>query len=505
MKDKIIFWMGAEFTHFSLSYYLQKMYDCELYGIIDITNKPKQFFQEQDLVSFEKKWFFHDYVKINKKPDLEYLKYIEKKYDLNLWKLAINERIFYRFFNFHKFTTDQILCILESECRLFENILDEVKPDFFVTKVSSFHHLELFCQMCKKNGVKNLILSQPNVGYRCIISEVPSKLDSLDSLDNIIPQNRNFEELQKYLKSFDVSKQLRTYDKQHVNSKKYWLKALLTYLLSENTNIKTHYNYFGRSKFKVIVNTLSLILKKQYRQSFINKNLVTTVDLNLPFVYYPLGVDLERNLLINSAFQTNQIEIIRHIAKSLPTGFKLYVKENPSQITREWRSISEYYEIMNIPNVTLIHPSFDSQDLIKKCKLVFTITGTSGFEAAFYGTPSIVFTDIGYDILPSVTRIKDIETLHHNIIESLNKNLIPLDLEKYLLLLEKNSFEFDWLGFASKFKDKFYHGGVLLDVSISIDKLKTFLDECSSELTLLASEHIKKIEYWKNNGLKNLD
>jgi hypothetical protein len=74
-----------------------------------------------------------------------------------------------------------------------------------------------------------------------------------------------------------------------------------------------------------------------------------------------------------------------------------------------------------------------------------------------------------------------------------------------ILLLEKNSFEFDWLGFASKFKDKFYHGGVLLDVSISIDKLKTFLDECSSELTLLASEHIKKIEYWKNNGLKNLD
>ena len=505
MKDKIIFWMGAEFTHFSLSYYLQKMYDCELYGIIDITNKPKQFFQEQDLVSFEKKWFFHDYVKINKKPDLEYLKYIEKKYDLNLWKLAINERIFYRFFNFHKFTTDQILCILESECRLFENILDEVKPDFFVTKVSSFHHLELFCQMCKKNGVKNLILSQPNVGYRCIISEVPSKLDSLDSLDNIIPQNRNFEELQKYLKSFDVSKQLRTYDKQHANSKKYWLKALLTYLLSENTNIKTHYNYFGRSKFKVIVNTLSLILKKQYRQSFINKNLVTTVDLNLPFVYYPLGVDLERNLLINSAFQTNQIEIIRHIAKSLPTGFKLYVKENPSQITREWRSISEYYEIMNIPNVTLIHPSFDSQDLIKKCKLVFTITGTSGFEAAFYGTPSIVFTDIGYDILPSVTRIKDIETLHHNIIKSLNKTPIPLDLEKYLLLLEKNSFEFDWLGFASKFKEKFYHGGILLDVPISIDKLKTFLDECSSELTLLASEHIKKIEYWKNNGLKNLD
>ena len=499
MKDKIIFWMGGDFTHFSLSYYFQKMYDCELYGIIDITNKTKIFFQKQDLVNFDKKWFFHDHIKINKKPDLEYLKYIEKKYDLNLWKLAINERIFYRFFNFHKFTSDEILCILESECRLFETILDEVKPDFFVTKEPTFHHLELFSQMCKKRGVKNLILGLPNLGYRCIISEIPTKLDYYDSLNDVPTKNRSYEELQKYLKSFDISKQIRAHVKQHGKSKKDSFKALINYLLTKNLNVKTHYNYFGRSKFKVIVNTLSSILKKHYRQYFIDKNLVMTVDLTLPFVYYPLGVDLERNLLINSPFQTNQIEIIRHIAKSLPTGFKLYLKENPSQITREWRSISEYSEIMDIPNVTLIHPSFNSQELIKNCKLVFTITGSSGFEAAFYGKPSIIFTDVGYAKLPSVTMIKDITSLNHNIIQSLNKDIVPLDLEKYLLKLEKNSFGFDWLGFGSKFKNKFYYGGILVDTAISSDKLKIFLDECSPELTLLASEHIKKIEQHKKN------
>jgi hypothetical protein len=155
---------------------------------------------------------------------------------------------------------------------------------------------------------------------------------------------------------------------------------------------------------------------------------------------------------------------------------------------------------MNIPNVTLIHPSFNSQDLIKNCKLVFTITGSSGFEAAFYGKPSIIFTDVGYQKLPSVTRIKEIESLNQKIIESLNKNIIPLDLEKYLLKLEKNCFEFDWLGFASKFKDEFYYGGTLVDVTISSDKLKKFLDEYSNELSLLASEHIKKIEQHKKNN-----
>ena len=81
----------------------------------------------------------------------------------------------------------------------------------------------------------------------------------------------------------------------------------------------------------------------------------------------------------------------------------------------------------------------------------------------------------------------------------MNKDIVPLDLEKYLLKLEKNSFGFDWLGFGSKFKNKFYYGGILVDTPISSDKLKIFLDECSPELTLLASEHIKKIEQHKKN------
>ena len=45
MTDKIIYWLGAEFTHFCSSYYLKKLIDAELYAIIDITNKPKTFFE----------------------------------------------------------------------------------------------------------------------------------------------------------------------------------------------------------------------------------------------------------------------------------------------------------------------------------------------------------------------------------------------------------------------------------------------------------------------------
>ena len=54
-------------------------------------------------------------------------------------------------------------------------------------------------------------------------------------------------------------------------------------------------------------------------------NLETEIEHNEKFIYFPLGVDEERNLLIAAPYYTNQIEVIRHIVKSLPIGYVLYV------------------------------------------------------------------------------------------------------------------------------------------------------------------------------------
>ena len=103
--------------------------------------------------------------------------------------------------------------------------------------------------------------------------------------------------------------------------------------------------------------------------------------------------------------------MIRTIVKSLPIGYQLYVKENPGQIDREWRSISVYKEIQSIPNVKLINSSFSNEKLLKNSSVVITLAGSSGFEATCYEKPSIVFSDALYTLLPSVHRIKEIEAL----------------------------------------------------------------------------------------------
>ena len=91
--------------------------------------------------------------------DIDFLTSFEEKYNINLWLLALNERLFNEYNEFYKFSREEILSILEDECKMFEKIL-ALKPKFLISYKSTFHHHEIFHQMCKISGVKPLILSQ---------------------------------------------------------------------------------------------------------------------------------------------------------------------------------------------------------------------------------------------------------------------------------------------------------------------------------------------------------
>ena len=148
MKNKIIFWLDTNFMTYLISYYLQPKINADYFAIIDLPNKTKKFFVDQTFVNFKKSWVFHDYIDFKlKTPDLNYLKDFEDRYGINLWNLCINERLFYRFNKFYKFSKNEILSIVEQECKLFEKIIDEVKPTHFITKETTLHNDELFYQM----------------------------------------------------------------------------------------------------------------------------------------------------------------------------------------------------------------------------------------------------------------------------------------------------------------------------------------------------------------------
>lgn len=497
-KDKILVWLGADFTHFSIAYFLQKKLDCELYAVVDVTQQPKDFFINQNLIKFKKIWYYHDHIHtIDNTNNMKYLKNTEEKYQLNLWQLGVNERIFYKFFNFHQFQSQEILSIIEQSCKLFEEIIDVAKPDFFLSPTPVFHHHEILYRMLRALGIKCLILSIPRIANKCLISENIHKIDYVDNLSSLRSQGRDEKTLREYIKKYSSQKQIAEYWQNVGGTKFLSLRAFLTYLLNDDKNTKTHYTYYGRTKLKVLSNLLLLKLKKRIRERFINKNLKKSVDSSQPYIYFPLSVDMERNLLIDAPFYTNQLEIIRNIVRAMPVDYKLFVKENPAQVGREWRSISEYKEILAIPNVILHHPSLPGQDLVKDSSLVISIAGASALEAAFYGKSSIIFSDIIYSLIPSVIKINNFDKFAETIKLAINTKPDPNNLDRFIQLLEENTTEFDLLKFINKFDREFYFGGALFDVKLQESKIKKFLDDSEKIIDMLIIDHVKKIEQHK--------
>ena len=497
MNSKIIFWLSDALAFVGLPKTLHEKYNFDIYAVLDITDKQKKFFQKQDLIKFSKIWFFHDYIsKTTEKPDVEYLKLIEKKYKLDISLLISNERFFNNWNQYYTFTSDEKLSIVEQECKLFEKILDEIQPDFLILPQTTFHHNHIFYEICKGRGIKVLMLRQSYLRGRYIISDEFHSLDNAQNNDKVNLTSQT--DVQNYLKKYDFteknqSSQGKTPTLTGKLTKTNYFKAILKFLFSSNTNVKTHYTYYGRAKFAVLKVTIFSTIKKRFRESFINKNLIRNIESEKPLVYFPLQIEPERSILLQAPNYTNQVKVITNIAKSLPSGYELYVKEHPASIFREWRSIVDYKKIISLPNVRLVHPFVESKDLITKSSLVITISSTTGLEAAYYNKPSIIFADLDYSVLPSVHKINEINELPSAIEASLKKEAKFSDLSYYINLVEANSFEFDYESIDADFDDNFHYGSFLTDVEIPIEKMRFFLERHMTDFDKLAVECMKKI------------
>ena len=496
MKPKILFWQTSDWFNFNLAYSMNEK--IKKYAIIDTVNKPKEFFENQKFVSYEKIWFYHNYIKKSKKYDEVYLQKFEEKYKINLWLLAYNERIFYNFNQYYKFSTDEVLSILEQECRFFESVLDEINPDFLIISLTWQHQGELLRQLCKSKNIKILMINPSDSSGgtpKWIISEDFGRIDYFEKR-NFRKEFQELNEVDKKIKDLEKSiENLSKFRNEYIkNSQGNRIKAGIQTIFSKNSNEKTHYTYFGRTRLKVLKNELISESKTRVREKFIDKKFQNKINDNDKFIFFPLHTEQERSLLISAPFYTNQLEVVKHVAKSTPIGYKIYVKEHPFMRLRSWRSPSEYKKFLNIPNVVLIHPNVKSEELIKKSSLVISINSTASFEAAFYEKPSINFAAKNFSILSFAYVVENINDLPKIIRQALKTKVDFNELEGYLQISKNEMFQFDYNQYVTDYGNYFHHGGNLVNVQINYNTMKKFLEKYKEKFDKLTLEYIRKIE-----------
>lgn len=500
MVEKILFWLDSNLLYFGIAKYFQNNYDAKYFAITDFSEQLEKFFEKQNIIKFEKIWNYRKNVSLNdKKPDLEYLQKFEELTKIDLWRLAYSERIFYKYNKYHKFNEEEILKIFEQECKFFENMLNDVKPDYLVIKMVDYHHSQLLCEICKSRGIKILTLSPTRFGNRYMITEEAGLLDPIKEFEIDKSKFKNFEELRKMIKKY--STQQRHHGNKFKSSKSIQFKASLIFFLKVcNNNYRKHIFHTGRTRFNVFKNELKLLIDRKSRYDFLNQNSVLKLPLNEKFIYFTLHSEPERALLFPAPFYMNQLNVIQNISKSIPTGYKLYVKEHPTQKIFGWRDKNWYKELIDLPNVKLIHPNLDNEELLKRCSLTISIGGTVGLEASFFNKPSLVFADVIYSKIKSVKKIEKLSELPKIIRSSLDIQVDINDLNEYIQTIEDISFEINLEKIRSDMKHRFYYDDFLREVEISEIEMKKFIADYEDEFKIIVNEHVKKINNFNNDS-----
>jgi len=129
-------------------------------------------------------------------------------------------------------------------------------------------------------------------------------------------------------------------------------------------------------------------------------------------IYFPLHVQPEFTIDVRAPFCTNQLALIENIARSVPSGYRLVVKDHPGM--RGSRTLNYYRKIKALYNVQLLSPSVDSHEIIQSSEAVLTIVGSTAWEGILYEKPVVAFGPLAYsffDLLYNCRNLSDLPSI----------------------------------------------------------------------------------------------
>lgn len=105
-----------------------------------------------------------------------------------------------------------------------------------------------------------------------------------------------------------------------------------------------------------------------------------------PFVLLTLHKQPEASIDVLGSHLSNQLETIRALARTLPAGAELWVKEHSNAIGD--RPPAFFAAARQLPGVRLISPFLNSFDLMPHASLTLAVSGTACYEAGLLGLPA---------------------------------------------------------------------------------------------------------------------
>ena len=160
------------------------------------------------------------------------------------------------------------------------------------------------------------------------------------------------------------------------------------------------------------------------------------------FAYFPLHFDPEASTMVFAPMLANQPQVVEAIVKALPPDMSLIVKEHPAM--DGVRPIGFYKRIQRLPRVRLVSAAVSSFELMARCELTCSITGTAAWEAVLLRKPALVLGAFPFSVIEEgLVTCRNISMLPHDIARALRMK--PADdrtLLTYIAAVYATSFRF---------------------------------------------------------------
>jgi hypothetical protein len=343
--------------------------------------------------------------------------------------LAYNESILLKMMDrmdpFRVFIHNDRIRLYHQYIRYWTTVLDQMKPDMIITPVSPhlMYDYVLYILAKKRNIPVMMFVETVIPGYLYPITDFENPSEAIcRKFDEIVGDYNNSD-------SIDLSSDFNTYlnkvkssyeeaipyymvdqykRKEEIASKGF-LKKILNlrkypdYIINKLQPPPIQfYNYFKSRGFDIEDRTLD---ESECREYYAYQKRVTAeavayygslakpADYSVSYIYFPLSYQPEKTTSPDGDIFVNQFLCVEMIAKNLPPGWKVYVKEHPTQFMYEAqiRYLNLYKDILSLPNVELIALGENTFQLIDNSKGVGVVTGSAGWEAVLRSKPCFVF------------------------------------------------------------------------------------------------------------------
>lgn len=397
----------------------------------------------------------------NEPLDLNYLKNIEKEYGIpNLWPYLTLDRVlmFNQLkreypYNTPAYSHEDMMKILQTKVKAILDFLEKEKPDFiFMTVVGRVGTMLLY-QIAKKKGIPVILGIETRIDDGYILTDNYKNFSWSEQIFNDLKKNglksKKNDQARHYIEKFRNRPITYSYSMRdgglnvsHIKELKWFLPK--KFFKSLFWFFRLTFRYFSKKKWLDYTeeNPAEYFidrLKRKTRTLIGLNRFYDSMDPNEDYAFFPLHYEPEISIFLLAPFWTDQLNLIRQIAKSLPLHFKLYVKEHPAMV--RYRPFYYYKELKKIPNVKIINPNVESFSLIKNSKLIVTITGTAGWEGILFKKPVISFGEVFYNALSMTKKCTKIEQLPYLIKGQLeNHQHNELELENFIgAILEEST------------------------------------------------------------------